>query len=354
MHLNLMAPINHTGYGVTGKNIFKHLLRRDVNVTLFPIGNVSVETQEDAFLLQECIDKQNSDFNPEAPCLKIWHEHSLADHVGKGKYFGFPIFELDNFDYRRIQHLNCCDHIITTSKWASEIVKPHVDCSVSVAPLGVDRSIFNPEKYKDNNKPPFFTFLNCGKWEVRKGHDIILNAFQKAFPDSNEKVRLVMMCSNNFPNAQDQVKSFEQMYKGDPRCILVPSVGKHEEVASLMSQVNCGVFPSRAEGWNLELLEMMSMGKEVIATNYSAHTEYVNSENCHLIDIEDVTPAFDGVWFDGKIGNWAKITNKEIDQLASLMRECYENPRENYRGIETAQEFTWDKTVDKIINIIKE
>ena len=55
-----------------------------------------------------------------------------------------------------------------------------------------------------------------------------------------------------------------------------------------MAKTDCGVFPARAEGWNLELLEMMSCNKPVIATNYSAHTEFCDDKNCMLIDIEDM------------------------------------------------------------------
>ena len=29
-----------------------------------------------------------------------------------------------------------------------------------------------------------------------------------------------------------------------------------EEVYNIMAKVDCGIFPSRAEGWNLELLEL--------------------------------------------------------------------------------------------------
>ena len=67
-----------------------------------------------------------------------------------------------------------------------------------------------------------------------------------------------------------------------------------------MSQTDCGVFPARAEGWNLELLEMMSCGKNVIATNYSSHTEFCNSENCMLVETTELEDAHDGKWFRGQ------------------------------------------------------
>ena len=38
----------------------------------------------------------------------------------------------------------------------------------------------------------------------------------------------------------------------------------HRDVAALMARADCGVFPFRAEGWNLDLAEMMAMGKPLL------------------------------------------------------------------------------------------
>ena len=42
--------------------------------------------------------------------------------------------------------------------------------------------------------------------------------------------------------------------------------------------------------------------------------------NCALVDIEKTEPAFDGVWFDGKVGEWASIGQNQVKQLADHMR----------------------------------
>ena len=47
--INLMAPINPLGYGVVGFNVTKELSKAN-EVSLFPIGNPEVTTQEEADL----------------------------------------------------------------------------------------------------------------------------------------------------------------------------------------------------------------------------------------------------------------------------------------------------------------
>jgi glycosyltransferase involved in cell wall biosynthesis len=121
-----------------------------------------------------------------------------------------------------------------------------------------------------------------------------------------------------------------------------------------MSQVDCGVFPSRGEGWNLELLEMMAAGKHVIATNYSAHTEFCTEENCGLIPISEKEPAFDGKWFFGQ-GNWAAINAFEIKSLVQNMKDIASkvNKEVNEAGIQTAKTFSWQNTAREIIKCLE-
>jgi glycosyltransferase involved in cell wall biosynthesis len=118
-----------------------------------------------------------------------------------------------------------------------------------------------------------------------------------------------------------------------------------------MAKIDCGVFPSRGEGWNLEALELMACGKHVIVTDYSAHTEFCTKDNANLVTITEKELAFDNKWFHGQ-GNWAKIGEPQIEQTANYMKDFHVNNKRseiNHRGIETALEFSWDNTARKIL-----
>ena len=91
--INIIAPINPLGYGVAGWNITKELSKL-TDISLWPIGNVNVTCQEDADILQKAMSNALL-FDCDAPCLKIWHQHDMAQFVGTGQRVGFPIFELD-------------------------------------------------------------------------------------------------------------------------------------------------------------------------------------------------------------------------------------------------------------------
>jgi glycosyltransferase involved in cell wall biosynthesis len=352
MNINFSCPINNTGYGIASWNILKNLYRLNLNIAYFPIGQPSASSKEDYDLILKLYHNSHY-FDHEAPFIKIWHQFDLANHIGKGRYFALPFFELDTFNEMELSHLKVPDQLLVTSNWAKDVLRSNnINSQVNIVPLGVDRNIFDENKYAKNHTNKY-VFLNIGKWEVRKGHDILLELFQNAFP-FQEDVELWLLASentNNYSSAKE-LDRWKNIYNSDPRVKLLPSAQNHIEIAQIMNDANCGIFPSRAEGWNLELLEMMSMNKPVIATNYSAHTEFCNSNNCYLIDIEEKEKAYDGKAFIGQ-GSWAKIDQKQKDQIIEYMRNAYKNNiKINNHGVETAEKYSWFNSAKKLLGCI--
>ena len=351
MKINLMTPINQLGYGVAGLNILK-ALQAETNVALHMIGQPQVTSQQDADAVTRGLEAAKT-FDPEAPCVKIWHQNQMAEFVGKGEHIGFPIFELDTLTDIEKHHLQSCDRLFVCSQWAKSVIHDAYDWSasrqeVNVVPLGVDSDVFKSATPRNTDKTIFF---NCGKWEIRKGHDILIEAFKRTeMHDPN--VELWMMCTNPF-NSPEEENKWKMLYN-HPKVRIIPRAETQKEVYNIMAQVDCGVFPSRGEGWNLELLEMMAAGKHVIATDYSAHTEFCTKENCGLVSINNKEPAHDGKWFFGQ-GNWAKISEREIFDLAIEMQSFIVDRKgtTNESGVKTARQFSWQNSAKEIIKHVK-
>ena len=357
--MNIISPINQLGYGVTGLNIVK-ALRKMQPVSLWPIGQPQVTNEEDSFVVRDSINNSHL-FEEDDPCIRIWHQHDMAQFVGRGTKIGFPIFELDQFSAIERHHLNSVDRLFVCSQWAKKVciengIKPKQatihDDAIDVIPLGVDIGIFKP----CDIKPGPTIFFNCGKWEVRKGHDILVEIFNKAFTEDDD-VELWMMCSNPFLSEQEDnewKKKYAYSNLGH-KVKFINRVDTQHEVYNIMAKVDCGIFPSKAEGWNLEALELMSCGKHVIITNYSAHTEFCNKENSLLIDMSQMEKAYDGKWFNGKVGSWSHIGEDQIDQAVNHMRKIHNLKKENIlqkniEGVSTAEKFTWENTAKEILN----
>lgn len=357
--LTLMCPINTLGYGVASLNILKELYKM-LNVNLSLIGDrVEVNTKEDMQIVSDCI-QRNRKLDFDAPCVKIFHQDRMDTFAGKGDRIGFPFFELDTFNSIEKHHLNSLDKIFVASKWAKNICLENnltvEEDNIIVIPLGVDSKLFKPQTLPSQQEKTIF--FNCGKWEVRKGHDIIPEIFNKAFSQSDD-VELWMMNSNPFLT-EEETKAWQRKYIDTPlgsKVRFIPRVQTQQEVYNIMCNVDCGIFPSRAEGWNLELLEMMSCGKHVITTNYSAHTEFCDKENSLLVNIKGLEKAEDGKWFHGQ-GKWAKIDTDEINQFVEHMQKVHADKQNkklsiNEAGISTSHKFTWSKTCAEILSNVR-
>lgn len=355
---NLTCPITlSTSYGSVAYNIYTN---QDFKGCVFGASekqgvNASVITREMSERLGSNIKVKNfqQHLTPKQeytswPNIKIYHASQL-EMPGKHR-IGWPIFELETFSTKEKYSIASCDELFVCSNWAKQCVEENLGYNIqtSVVPLGVDTNLFcvdeTPSTYEK------FTFLSCGKWEIRKGHDLLVEAFNEAF-SLEENVRLIMVMSNQFRPQHVSIKADE--YSRTPlgeKILPVVWPLSTEQLVGVMQNSDCGVFPSCAEGWNMPVLEMMSCGKPVIVSNNTAHSEYCTSENSHLIDTTGPVVANDGYWFNGE-GFWRPPVK---EHLVSLMRQVFEQGKNqfNLSGRETAERFSWQNTFDRIKSLV--
>jgi len=356
MDINLYCPINQLGYGIASLNITKSLSNRGNDVFLHPIGNVEVPAEDKDLIVSKI--KASLDYNRHATCLKIWHQNDLKTMIGKGQHIGFPFFELDKFNETEVSSLQHLDKIFVTCEWAKEILENNnVIVPTYITPLGVDRNLFNENLSFKEIFPSHKTatkFLAIGKWEVRKGHDVLLDIFCDTFKPEDD-VMLIMNCFNPFIGPKGN-QEWTDMYLNSPMkekiAIINTRLQNQKNVAELIMNSDCGLFLSRAEGWNLELLEMMSCGKYVIATNNTAHSAFANNKNAMLTTLKIKESAYDGVFFKNQ-GNWATFEKQNFDEISQHMLNVHKKKQSgkldiNLAGIETAKFLSWDRTCENI------
>ena len=192
MNVNYLAPINPGGYGTAGTNILKGLLARGVEVALWPIGPLRYGDSDSRAVRIGLFNART--FDPDAPSLRVWHPYAMGTHVGKNLHCGFPIFELTRLSHDERHHLGTLDVVFTATRWAEGVLRENglAEDKIAVARLGVDRAIFHEAVTPVRSAPHETTFLNIGTWGVRKGHDLLLKAFNLA---SRSATRSSCACS---------------------------------------------------------------------------------------------------------------------------------------------------------------
>ena len=356
MKLNIQCPINTLSYGYVSSHFIKELQKRDYDLRHIKIGQPDPDENIAPFI-NDVVSRW--DFFYDAPCLKIWHQHDLHSFTGKGPSIGFPIFELEEFFPHEKHSLAYPDFLFTCSEWGRQVFidnNPSRKDTSHVVPLGYDDNIFKPI---DLPSPETTIFGNFGKFEVRKGHDVLANIFNKAF-EKDDNVALIMMPHNVFLN-DNEINNWANVYLSSKLANKIQFINrvKTQEMAyNIMSQIHCGIFPSRAEGWNLEALELLACGRHLIITDCTGHTEFCDSSNSRLVNmISGYEPAFDGKFFHGQ-GSWRSIKEDEIDQMVEYMREIHKLNQEgslnlNTAGIDSVKKFTWSNVTDILDDKIK-
>lgn len=323
MKVNLFCPINTTGYGNHSIN-FGLELDRIVEVTLYPITEIDRNVVEQNPALVEMI-KRGDRPNFNQPSIQIWHDNSMV-FPGNPR-IAYTVFELETISERSRCHLNACDEVWVPSDWAVKVLRDNrIEKPISVVPEGVS-GLF---EYNDSQNPVAsrLQMISIGKFEVRKGHYLLLDSL----PEVDYPIDLWALWHNPFlSNSRiDQELVRRGYYKvsksihnnvgyelysspeGNVRIFLVNSRFPNQKfIKELLKEVSLGIFPSFAEGWNLPLCEAMATGLPCITTNYSGHTQYVNRDNCVLIEPEKLCLAFDDMWFRNQ-GKWAEISKQQI------------------------------------------
>lgn len=339
----------YLGYQVHTRNFFRALNRIEP-VCLTPT-NANLGGQPVPQDLATMIARQGA-INMSMASICIAYGNDFHKFHG-GYRIGYTVFEYTKLAADWLNGMRQVDELWTTSRWGRDVIRQNglADVKVELVPEGFDSAIFNPALRGQRKSKGIFRFLTVGKWEVRKGQAELLTAWAKAFRGIKD-AELVLMCDNPFVRGFSVEQEIKKLNLGRTAPIrVVKPVATDVEMARQYADADCFVLPTRAEGWGLPIMEAMACGTPVITTRYSAISEYATDQNAYLLDVKDMVPVYDPLFFPraGEAGLWAEI---DIDQLAEHMLHVYRNRDEaKLVGLraadDMASQWTWDHAARK-------
>ena len=269
-----------------------------------------------------------------------------------GKYkIGYTMLEVDGLPKEWVRQANLMDQVWVPSSFNKEtFLNSGVKVPVNVVPLGVDPAYFSTSilrKKVDN----CFTFLSVFEWGERKAPELLLRAFSDEF-NSNEAVSLLCKVNNFDPsiNVKDQISKLNLRKNGGRIILAENQILQRYELGVLYRSADCFVLPTRGEGWGMPMLEAMACGLPVIATNWSAHVDFMNESNSFPLEVESLVPAVAKCpYYKGF--RWAQPS---YEHLRYLMRWVFEHQDEaRVVGLNAAKDaasrWSWQHTTQRMI-----
>ena len=231
------------------------------------------------------------------------------------------LWELEDFPDSWVPYTRMIDEIWTPAEFVSNSIRKKVKIPVKTVPYWLQVKIDNQitRKYFGLPEEKFLFFVAYDKNSVaeRKNPQGCINAFKIAFRPNNRDVGLVIKINHATETDVEQLKEELTGYN----VYFIKKTLSKLEMDTMISLMDVYISLHRAEGFGLILAESMALGTQVVATDYSANTEFMNSEVACMIDYQKVILK-DDVWPYERGNCWAE---PNVEQAAEYLRKLYED-----------------------------
>jgi len=242
---------------------------------------------------------------------------------------------------------------------------------------GVDENVYKPIDnvsldLVDDIKEDF-CFLHVGQWtkgdygEDRKDIAKMIKIFYESFANKKEQPALILKTNGATYSIMDRedclqkIKTIKSMFPEDwnlPNVYLLHGSLSTEEMNKLYnhSKVKSFISLTHGEGFGRPLLEATMVGLPVIASNWSGHLDFLDTDNCILIGGEMKQVPKSQVWKDIIVpeSQWFNVNETQVYKAFNYTFKHYDETKNKaLRLMEINREkFTLDKMTQQLDKIM--
>ena len=251
------------------------------------------------------------------------------------------MFETDRIPPDWVAHCNRADEV-----W---VPTEHNRAAFRAAGVEAERLVVIPEPFEldrlHRDAPPLAVpgahgtvFLAAFDFSLRKGWDVLLEAWCTAFADHDDVTLVLKVWSTT--RGMDAGAMHREIAGcivalgldpgRVPDIVIIDELLDSEAMAGLYAACDVYVSPTRGEGWGRPVLEAMAMGRPAIATAWSGPAAFVDAAtgwpvSFRLVPVPDEAvaevPAYAGhLWVE-----------PDVDDLRSALRDAHRYPDERAR-----------------------
>lgn len=245
----------------------------------------------------------------------------------------YTMWETTKLPEKYYRFLGNYDQIIVPCEHNRELFSEYSD-NVSVVPLGVNIDYWKPTPRPANSR---FRFHAGGSMWLRKGLDVVVEAFEKAGVDAELHIKVPL-------------ERFVPQRTWPSNIVVHTGWMSKQQQFDWFNQADCFIGASRGEGFGLMPLQAMALGIPTIITPTSGQAQYadlasvvvpVTSQECHAYEIIN----FEGCWDE-----------PDVDALVeALRRVCGDSDRyktEALGRVAQVARYSWFESCRKLIDVL--
>jgi glycosyltransferase involved in cell wall biosynthesis len=222
-------------------------------------------------------------------------------------------------------YIDACDRIVTISNFvAGDIVKhyPQAAGKLSVIYNGADK-LTVPDGHSPQYKPARRFLFTIGSLSPKKNFHVLPALL------ANNDYELIV--AGKITGYQDHIMQEAAKYNCADRVIFTGLISDDDK-AWYYQNCLAFMFPSRAEGFGLPVIEAMHFGKPVFLSNHTSLPEIGGN----------------AAWY------FDSFDAKAMQQVFNKGMETYDNDNPSAEIMAHAQKFDWKKTAEQYLNLYQE
>ena len=351
------AQLAHHSLALVNREVCGQLLsRRDLDLSLIPLPPQEIEPGLDPSY-ERLVGKMHTPLSGPADIhvRHFWPPNFTPPPAGRWVM-------IQPWEYGRLpeEWINPMTHLVDEI-WvpSRHVLKTYLASGipadrVSVIPNGVNTALFNPDAMPlPLATSKTFRFLFVGGTIWRKGIDLLLAAYARAFRRQDDVVLVIKdMGQNSFYLNQGAGNAIRQLQSDPeaPEVLYLTDTLNEQQMPGLFTACSCLAHPYRGEGFGLPVLEAMACGVPVMVTAGGATDDFCSADAAYLIPSRPHGVSSTETRLVGGLG-W--VLEADGEELVKLLRHVYEHPEEArhkaQRALATARSaYSWEKIADLV------
>jgi len=360
MKLALNLPLNRVSFGQVSSLLLRTIFEQEKStgvkhdIYLFPIGPVDLSSQT---VTKEFSDWVNSkivngleNYTRDIPIFKLWHLNGSLESLSRNQSL-LSFYELD--EPTKVE-VNVAKNNKTyfSSRHSCEVFK-NAGVDTHYLPLAFDSfNFFTVNKKFFNDERVVFNI--CGKFEKRKNHAKVIQAWIKKF---GNKPNYSLQCAiyNSFLSEQQNQQIVGGIIGGvKPFNVnFYPSMNENSTYNDFLNSADVVLGMSGGEGWALPEFQSVALGKHAVLLNAHTYKDWASNDMVTWVNPSAKIPAYDGMFFQkGQPYNQGNIYDFNEDEFINACEEVSKkvlSNRQNETGKILQSTFSKEKFVENVI-----